>query len=134
MGNINQWKFQVLPINMVEKNKSLNFRLWKIDETRNYFLKKIKHIRWVNKKKKALWPLFMDGVQLLQGYSHFEEAVYSLHEVPRNTWYSIYRLGRMKGYVALGGTTWFWTQDTWIGNPAPWRLGHCSWSTKNFQF
>ena len=30
------------------------------------------------KKKtlKTLWPLFMDGVQLPQGYSHFEEAVY----------------------------------------------------------
>ena len=26
----------------------------------------------------TLWPLFMDGVQLPQGYSHFEEAVYFL--------------------------------------------------------
>ena len=24
------------------------------------------------KKKKTLWPLFMNGVQLPQGYSHFE--------------------------------------------------------------
>ena len=30
------------------------------------------------KKKQTLWPLFMDGVQLSQGYSHFEEAVYFL--------------------------------------------------------
>ena len=30
------------------------------------------------KKKKNLWPIFMDGVQLPQGYSHFEEAVYFL--------------------------------------------------------
>ena len=30
------------------------------------------------KKKKTLWPLFMDGVQLPQGKSHFEEAVYFL--------------------------------------------------------
>ena len=30
-------------------------------------------------KKKTLWPLFiMDGAQLPQGYSHFEEAVYFL--------------------------------------------------------
>ena len=29
-------------------------------------------------KKKTLWPLFMDGVQLSQDYSHFEEAVYFL--------------------------------------------------------
>ena len=28
--------------------------------------------------KKTLWPLFMDGVQLPQDYSHFEEAVYFL--------------------------------------------------------
>ena len=27
---------------------------------------------------KTWWPLFMDGVQLPQGYSHFEEAVYFL--------------------------------------------------------
>ena len=33
---------------------------------------------WFKKKKKTLWPLFMDGVQLPQGYSHFEEAVYFL--------------------------------------------------------
>ena len=31
-----------------------------------------------DKKKKPLWPLLMDGVQLTQGYSHFEEAVYFL--------------------------------------------------------
>ena len=30
------------------------------------------------KSYKTLWPLFMDGVQLPQGYSHFEEAVYFL--------------------------------------------------------
>ena len=30
------------------------------------------------KKKQTLWPLFIDGVQLPQGYSHFEEAVYFL--------------------------------------------------------
>ena len=28
------------------------------------------------KKTLTLWPLFMDGVQLHQGYSHFEETVY----------------------------------------------------------
>ena len=27
---------------------------------------------------KTLWPLFMDRVQLPQGYSHFKEAVYFL--------------------------------------------------------
>ena len=28
-------------------------------------------------------------------------------------------LGRMKGWVDLGATWWFWTQDPCIGNPAP---------------
>ena len=28
-------------------------------------------------------------------------------------------LGRMKGWVDLGATQWFWTQDPWIGNPVP---------------
>ena len=35
-------------------------------------------------------------------------------------------LGRMKGWVDLGAIQWFWTQDPWIGNPAPWPLGYCS--------
>ena len=33
----------------------------------------------------------MNGVQLPQGHSHFEEAVYFLPQVPRNSLYSIYR-------------------------------------------
>ena len=28
-------------------------------------------------------------------------------------------LRRMKGWVNLGATQWFWTQDPWIGNPVP---------------
>ena len=28
-------------------------------------------------------------------------------------------LVRMKGWVDLGATQWFWTCDPWIGNPAP---------------
>ena len=33
-------------------------------------------------------------------------------------------LRRMKGWVDLGATQWFWTPDPWIGIPAPWPLGH----------
>ena len=32
----------------------------------------------VEKEKISLWPLFMDEVQLPQGYRHFEESVYFL--------------------------------------------------------
>ena len=51
------------------------------------------------KKKTTLWPLFiMDGVQLPQGYSHFEEAVYfftiQFPEIPGTHFID---LGRMKG-------------------------------------
>ena len=42
--------------------------LTKIREKTNY----------INKKKQTLWPLFIDGVQLPQGCSHFEQAVYIL--------------------------------------------------------
>ena len=28
-------------------------------------------------------------------------------------------LGRMKDWVELGTTQWFWPWDLWIGNPAP---------------
>ena len=35
------------------------------------------------KKNQTWWPLFMDGVQLLQGYSHFQEAVYFLQLSPQ---------------------------------------------------
>ena len=59
-------------------------------------------------KKQTLWPLFMDGVQLPQGYSHFEEAVYFLTllciEIPGTDFID---LGRMKGWVDPGATQWF---------------------------
>ena len=40
--------------------------------TKTFFKKKKKNT------KKSLWPLVMDGIQLPQDYSHFEEAVYFL--------------------------------------------------------
>ena len=43
------------------------------------------------KKKKTLWPLFMDGVQLPQGYSHFEDTIYFLPFSSQKSWYSFYR-------------------------------------------
>ena len=53
-------------------------------------------------------PHFMDGLQLPQDWSHFEEAVYFL-------WLSSWKflllfiyLGRMKGWVDLGAIQWFW--------------------------
>ena len=59
--------------------------------------------------KKTLRALFMDGVRLL----HF------------NTWSlglpgaQLVDLRRKNGWVDLGATQLFSTQDPWIGNPAP---------------
>ena len=40
--------------------------------------RKVNKVFLLGFKKKTLWPLFKGGVQLPQGYSHFEEAVYFL--------------------------------------------------------
>ena len=62
----------------------------------------------------------MDGVQLPQGYSHFQEALnfFSIQfpEIPGTYFIN---LQMMKDWVDLGTTQWFWTQDIWIGNPVP---------------
>ena len=62
----------------------------------------------------------MDGVQLPQGYRHFEEAVLlftiQFPEIPGTHFID---LVRMKGWDDLGATQWFWTRDPWIGNSAP---------------
>ena len=40
-------------------------------------------------KLKTLWPLFMDGVQLSQGYRATKRRQFTFyHSVPRNSWYS----------------------------------------------
>ena len=48
----------------------------------------------------------MDVVELPQGYSHFEEALFitNFPEIP-GTLYA--DLGRMKGWIDLGATQWF---------------------------
>ena len=40
---------------------------------------------------------------------------------------------RMKGWVDLGATQWFWIQDPKIGNPTPLPLGHCFMNSANTQ-
>ena len=52
-------------------------------------------------KKTTLWPLFMDRVQLPQGYSHFDKAVYFLplsFEIrPFALLATIYKIKHIKG-------------------------------------
>ena len=48
-------------------------------------------------KKKTLSPLFMDGVQLPQGYSHFEGSLLFTTKSPEIPGTHFIDLGRMKG-------------------------------------
>ena len=50
------------------------------------------------KKKTTLWPLFIDGVQLPQGKSHFEEAVYFLPQSSQK--FLVLILSTSKGWKA----------------------------------
>ena len=52
----------------------------------------------MKKNFKTLWPLFMDGVQLPQGYSHFEEAVYFLPFSSQN--FLVFILSTSEGWEA----------------------------------
>ena len=69
-------------------------------------------------KKQTLWPLFVYGVQLSQGYSHYDESVYFLpltlqtlrveytwsvcKEDARSPSIRLIGVGRVKGWVDLG--------------------------------
>ena len=43
------------------------------------FTQKIFNILFTNVKKKTLWPLFIDGAQLTQGYGYFRKKI--IHDV-----------------------------------------------------
>ena len=60
--------------------------------------------------EKTLWPLFMDGVQLPQGYIYFE-AIYFLPLSSQKFLVLILLIGRMKGSVDLGATQWLSFQE-----------------------
>ena len=75
-------------------------------------------------KKKTLWPLFMDGVQLASRLEPlWGGSLLFTTKFPEITGTHFIDLGRMKGWVDLRATQWFWTRDPWIGNPAIQALG-----------
>ena len=71
--------------------------------------------------KKTLQAVFMDGVQLLL-FNTQSLGLPSAHLVD---------LRRKNGWVELGATQLFSTQDPWIGNPA---LGHSSFRLTHLLF
>ena len=73
----------------------------------------------VSSSKKTSWPLFMDRVQLPKVYRATTRRQFTFyHSVPKNSWYPLINLGRVKGWLDLVATRLLWTQDHWIGNPA----------------
>ena len=64
-------------------------------------------------RKKNFMPLFMDGVQLAQGYRATTGRQFSLvfTKFPESPGTHLINLGRMKGWVNLEATQWFWSWD-----------------------
>ena len=56
----------------IADNQKVEMLLLKMSDSENKLLNVCEAL------KKTLWPLFINGVQLPQGFSHFEEAVYFL--------------------------------------------------------
>ena len=61
--------------------------------------------------KKTLWPLLMDGVQLPQGWSHFEEAV------------SFLPLSSQKFLVLILATSEGWKSESTLKPPSGFKHG-----------
>ena len=77
-------------------------------------------------KKKTLWPLLMDGVQLSQSYRPlWGDSLLFPTKSPGVPGTHFISLRRMKDWADLGTAQWFWAQDPWIGNAESEPLGHC---------
>ena len=73
----------------------------------------------------------MDGLQFPQGLESLQGgSLLFTTKFPEILGTLFNYLGKMKGWVDLGATHWFWTQDLRIGNPAPQQLAF----HKNFSF
>ena len=67
----------------------------------------------------------MGGVQLSQGSRGTTRRQFTFyHSAPGVPGTYLINLGRIKGWVDLRATQWFWTQDPWIRNPTSWPIGH----------
>ena len=67
--------------------------------------------------RKSLWPLFIDEVQLSQGYRATTRSPF--HSVPGSSWYSFDRPRKDERLNRLWSIQWFWNRDPRIENPAP---------------
>ena len=67
--------------------------------------------------RKTLWPLFIDEVQLSQGYRATTRSPY--HSVPRSSWYSFDRPRKDERLNRLWRIQWFWNRAPRFENLAP---------------
>ena len=81
-GNTNTRKNRAEKLNRFPKR-------WK--DKRTAFSKNNKFTMYWIKKKKTLWPLFIDGVQLPQARATSRRQFTFYHKVPRNPLYSFYQ-------------------------------------------
>ena len=70
----------------------------------------VENYGWIKLKKKLYGPFLWMGFNCLKARATSRRQF---------TFYHFIDLRRMEGWVNLGGTQWFWTQDPWIGNLAP---------------
>ena len=63
----------------------------------------------------------MDGIQLSRGYRATKNRQFTFNNLVLREVHGTHfiDLDRLKRWVDLRATPWFWTYDPWIGNPAP---------------
>ena len=83
-----------------------------------YFLKLQLH-KWIYLKKQLYGPFLRMGFNCLKLVPLRGGSLLFTTKFPDIPDTNFIDLGRMKGWVDLGATKWFWTRDTWTGNLAP---------------
>ena len=70
--------------------------------------------------KKTLWLLLWMGFSCLKAATPLRGgSLFFTTKFPEVPGTHLIDIGRKKGWVDLGATQWFWTQNSWIGNSAP---------------
>ena len=77
--------------------------------------------KWKLLKKNFMAPFLWMGLNCLKARVTSRGSLLFTTTFPEISGTYFTNLGRMKGWVNLGATQWFWTRDPWIGNPVPYR-------------
>ena len=75
--------------------------------------------RYISSYIKLYGPFLWMGFNCLKATATSRRQFTFYHWVPRYSGTHFIDLGRMKGWVDLGATQWFWSRDSWIRSPAP---------------